>query len=149
MKHMLCLALAILAVAACGPKQGKPGAGHPIIGAWELAVTPTCTETNTYRSDGTRSYAAAEEIGESAYTISAPDSRGVYTMVDTIVKDNGKPDCKGHIVPVGDVATIYIRFSPSLRKMTTCYDRALTRCITWRRVRDASDDSAAKPPASE
>ena len=135
MSRILCLSFALL-VGACSD-VGKPGENHPIVGKWAHVSTPTCTEYETVHADGTRDFTSGEEVGQATFTISSkPDSRGAYTFVDTVVKDNGKPDCHGNITPVGDVAKLYVRFNRSRDRMRTCFDAAMTNCFVSKRVSD-------------
>ena len=137
MKRTLALTLATLAAACVEvPEQPQSLAGHPALGTWEIRVNASCIETYTYRTDGTRYYTSGSEVGESRFTIEGPDARGVYAMTDTITKDNGKPDCNGGVVPVGDVANVYLRFSPSGNAMLLCRDPETKRCLMAKRIRD-------------
>jgi hypothetical protein len=52
----------------------------------------------------------------------------VEIFVDTIVEDNGKPDCRGMVTPVGDVAVIYIRFEDQGNAYLLCPEENLRSC---------------------
>src|SRR5690242_10135667 len=122
-----CFAIPLFSAAA---QAGAVPANHPILGTWTNALPNGCTETYTFRADGTDSASSAEERAEGTYEISeAPDAKGLYKLVDTVTKTNGKKDCMGSSTPLGDVATDYVRFSRAQDFMMTCYDAAGEHCF--------------------
>ena len=128
---------AVLLLAAAPTKQ-EIRADHPVLGTWELLVTETCKEMHTYRADGTSYVTSGHEVSNSSYEISdTPNERGAYVMVDKIESNNGKPDCMGHQTPIGDVATVYVKFSTTGNGMLVCYDETMRSCFSMKRVPDA------------
>ena len=125
------------ALAAPASPVAPLAASHPILGIWRLTVPDgSCSETYRFRGDGTTLVTSAEEISESIFEIPAePDAEGFYKMVDTIVKDNGKKDCAGDIMKVGNKSTNFIRFHPSGKVFVMCRATSLEACIgPFRRV---------------
>ncbi|GAB4058971.1 hypothetical protein [Uliginosibacterium sediminicola] len=103
----------------------------PIIGYWKLKVPSLqCSEIYLFKADGTSEVSSGEERSESRYEIaSVPSAKGFYTFTDTIVKNNGKPDCSGANTPIGDTAVNYLRFSPAGDQMIMCRNESLDACI--------------------
>ena len=119
---------------ATTPSIGKPVApDHPIVGTWKITLPlpdGSCDEIYRIRPDGTTFVTSAEEISESEYEISdEPSEKGFYKLVDTITKDNGKKDCLGEIMQVGNVATNYILFHQSGDVFLMCKEERLASCI--------------------
>lgn len=86
-------------------------------------MTETCTEVHTYRIDGTMHVTSGEEVADTTYEISdQPDAAGTYTLTETLVSVNGKPDCIGAVTPPGSVETITqsIRFNAQGDRMQVC-----------------------------
>ena len=104
---------------------------HPIIGTWRIVVpNSACSETYRIRADGTTLVFSNEEVAESTFTVSdQPDKDGFYKETDTIVKDNGKPDCSGAITAPGRTVTSYLQFHPNGNLFVMCLEPNLERCI--------------------
>lgn len=114
-----------------------PATNHPILGIWRLTLPDTnCSEVYRFRGDGTTLVTSAEEVSESEFQIPAePSEKGFYKLEDKIVKDNGKKDCTGEIMKVGNQATNFIRFHPSGALFLMCAAESMDTCIgPFRRV---------------
>lgn len=120
-------AIALAATADAAPLR----ADHPLIGTWRIAVPDTdCSETYRIRADGTTLVFSNEEVAESTFIVSQqPDKNGFYKQTDTIVRDNGKPDCSGAVTKPGRAVTSYLRFHPGGNMFVMCVDANLERCI--------------------
>jgi hypothetical protein len=107
-----------------------PRADHPILGAWNVtSPRNSCVEIGTFGTDGLYRSRSAQEIGVSEYTISSqPSAKGFYKVVDVIVHSNGLPDCKGEVIPIGDVATFYVRFSDGNNGFMICAQESMDFC---------------------
>lgn len=89
-----------------------------------------CFEQMDFRADGTRSVISGKEIATAEFAISAtPNDGGYYQWEDKVIEDNGKPDCAGHITPIGDVSSGYMIFSEDGNSFFQCADADDTRCI--------------------
>jgi hypothetical protein len=130
-KHLVfaTFAVACLAAQATPPAPLRPD--HPILGNWKFTLPDgSCTETHLIKPDGTTIVTSGDEVSESAIEVSdQPDADGFYRWVDRIVRNNGKKDCGGTSTPIGDVATIWIRFDARGDKMIMCFERSLKQCI--------------------
>jgi hypothetical protein len=118
---------------AITPSIAEPVApNHPLVGTWRITLNlrgRSCDEIHTIRPDGTRQVTSAEELGESEYEVSdQPSEKGFYKWVDTITKDNGKPDCLGYVTQVGRVAKLYVIFDSSGDKFFMCLEESRDRC---------------------
>jgi hypothetical protein len=117
--------------AATGAAIAAVRGDHPIIGVWRITLPDgSCSETYRIRADGTTLVFSNQEVAESSFTVAdQPDKDGFYKEVDTIVKDNGKPDCSGAITKPGQAITNYLQFHPSGNMFVMCAERSLERCI--------------------
>lgn len=104
---------------------------HPLIGTWQVDIPELrCHEVYRIRNNGTTLVTSAEEVSESSFTVSdQPSDKGFYKWVDTITKDNGKPDCGGSVMTVGHTATNYVVFHPSGEQFLLCEDESLATCF--------------------
>lgn len=142
MKRFLFLLLAIAPVASAQAAPPQPTSKeHPIIGRWMITLPDgSCSETYTFRPDGTTLVTSGEEVAETVFEISArPTASGFYKMTDKLVKDNGKKDCSGAVTEVGQTATNYVQFNRSGDIFIMCADESLNTCIgPFRRVQGMS-----------
>jgi len=106
-------------------------ANHPIIGTWVIQVPGTrCSETYTFKEDGTKVAKSADEVGESTFVVSAtPSPAGYYKLTDTVVASNGKLDCSFQSTPVGDTVSVFLRFEQSANAFSFCPREAPESCI--------------------
>jgi hypothetical protein len=135
------LALAIVAAGALAAPPHPTAKDHPIIGRWIISLPDgSCSETYTFRPDGTTLVTSGEEIAESEFEISAkPSAAGFYKWTDKLVKDNGKKDCSGEITEVGKTVTNFVQFHPSGNIFIMCADESLDTCIgPFKRVQGLS-----------
>ncbi|MEV4781150.1 hypothetical protein MRBLMU1_003721 [Burkholderia sp. LMU1-1-1.1] len=104
---------------------------HPYIGIWKITLPDgSCSETYRVRGDGSTLVFSNEEVAESTFVIADhPDKQGFYKSVDTLVKDNGKPDCAGQITKPGRSVTNYLLFHPGGDMFLMCVERSMERCI--------------------
>jgi hypothetical protein len=122
---------ALFALAAAGGQAAPMRHDHPLIGTWALTLADgSCSETYRIRDDGSSLVTSNEEVAESTFEIAdQPDALGFYKQVDTVVKDNGKPDCSGEVTEVGHVATSYILFHHSGEMFLLCFEHDTRSCI--------------------
>ena len=118
----------------CAPMSARAAqlrADHPFVGIWNITLPDgSCSETYRVRGDGTTLVFSKEEVAESRFVISdQPDKQGFYKEVDTLVKDNGKPDCTGQITKPGRTVTNYLLFHPGGDMFLMCVERSMERCI--------------------
>jgi len=114
-----------------GVFAGPPRSDHPILGAWNL-TTPSsaCVERGIYGADGRYRSTSGQEISVSEYTISSePSEKGFYKFVDVVLETNGLPDCSGNVMPVGDVATNYLRFGDGNNDFLMCQKESVRSCF--------------------
>jgi len=142
MRVALCLLVVLVATSVAGAEPPRPLAkDHPIVGRWTVTLPDgSCSETYTFRPDGTTLVTSAGEIAESTFEISAkPGASGFYKWTDRVVKDNGKKDCSGEITAVGHTATNFVQFHRSGDIFIMCADESLERCIgPFKRVQGLS-----------
>jgi len=120
-----------LSIAALPAAAASTSAAHPLVGSWRFDVPNTgCAEIYRFRADGTSIVTSGSEVAESEFEVSAtPSGKGFYVWTDTIVKDNGKPDCSGQITDVGRKTTNYIRFDRSRRQFIVCRREDFEACF--------------------
>ena len=124
-------AVALCVLTATGGQAAPLRHDHPLIGTWQITLSDgSCSETYRIRDDGSSLVTSNEEVAESAFDVAdQPDAEGFYKHVDTIVKDNGKPDCSGEVTEVGHVATSYILFHPGGDMFLMCFERDMHSSI--------------------
>lgn len=124
--------LAFLLALACGcASAAPPAANHPILGIWKLTLPDSnCAEIYRFRGDGTTLVTSAEEVSESEFQIpDQPSAKGFYKLEDRITKDNGKKDCSGEVMKVGNRAVNFVRFHPSGVLFLMCAAESMDSCI--------------------
>jgi hypothetical protein len=128
---LLFAAATVAAAVHAQPKRPAPSASHPLLGIWTLSIPQlACSETYHFRGDGTSLVKSKEEVSESEFTVAEkPSAKGFYKLEDRIVKDNGKQDCSGEIMKVGERFTNYLRFHPSGARFVLCQDESMEACI--------------------
>jgi len=114
--------------------QGAPSAsfGHPIVGTWSwVTFGGRCTETWQFRHNRTLLSTSGQEVAEKKYDIAATaDAQGFYKLVETVVRQNDKPDCAGAMLEgPGEQSTRFIQFSPKGDKLLVCQAAALNACF--------------------
>jgi hypothetical protein len=104
---------------------------HPLVGLWRINLPEqNCSEIYDIRSDGTTQILSGGQLVQTRYDISLrPDSQGFYKWVDTVVAVNDQPDCMGHKVPNGNVATNYIVMHATGSKFMMCQKAELETCF--------------------
>jgi hypothetical protein len=129
MKKLLVSSTFLIASSYCCAAELSPT--HPIIGSWRVEVPGTsCSETYTFKSNGTTFVRSASEITETKFVISSrPRASGYYKLKDTIVKTNGKPDCTGSSSPAGDVVRLFLRFDNSGSSFSFCKTEEQSGCV--------------------
>ena len=87
----------------------------PIIGTWE-ADFDGCIETWIIDNKGNRKSISGEEETNNKFIIKKLEEN-VYSMTDTRLSTNSKPDCSGEIVdiPIGNVTNGIIKFQGNNR----------------------------------
>ena len=127
MKLLACLVL-LLAGAIVDPGPTNPR--QLIVGTWKHTLPKyNCSEVYTFRADGSMHVTSGEEVGDSVYEISETAPNGFSKLLDTRTAGNGKKDCTGDVTPVGDKATVYVRFSRDGDKMLVCQSESLAACF--------------------
>lgn len=116
---------------ACTGHSTAVDPANPVIGTWEFtAPGSNCPETSRYLPDGTGTFESADQKGQTRYQISATASpKGFYKLVDTLSESNEKPSCSGRAIPSGHVATVFLKFLPSLQEMTMCTSESDEHCV--------------------
>lgn len=104
---------------------------HPLLGSWRLDLpSVNCYEVYDLRADGTTYVTSGAEVGESEFELSLePSAQGFYKWVDKITKDNGRPDCMGAVMEIGQVATNFILLHPSGKEFLLCKTEDANACI--------------------
>jgi hypothetical protein len=124
--------------AIAGALAAPSTADHPILGIWTFILPDSgCSETYEFRADGTLLASSGEERSARIYQITeVPDAQGFYTLVDRVVRENGKLDCFGEPTELGFSATIFIHFDPTGSSFAACETKSADVCIgPFRRVR--------------
>lgn len=124
--------LAALGFIAAIPVYTADPAAQPIVGTWELTRKENkCTETYTYRADGTSLVQSGQEKNEDKYEISGRiEGSDRRQMKVTTVKDNGGRDCAGNDKDnTGQTAVVFVEFDSSYNQMIVCLDEKSFKCF--------------------
>ena len=124
---VLPLAFACMANASADPLR----ADHPMIGTWRLEIPNSkCAEVYRIRKDGSAAITSGDEAAETTFTISdKPSAKGFYKWVVRIAKDNGKKDCSGEIMQIGQELTNYVNMHPSGAAFLLCEREDINTCL--------------------
>lgn len=89
-----------------------------------------CSETLTYRGNGTRAGSSGEELTEAEFQVTpVPSLLGFYRLTETLTSANGKQDCSGDLNAVGLGAAVrFIQFNPQKDFLIVCRTESLTAC---------------------
>jgi len=125
------LAIFLAAFATMSRAETQLPPGHPLVGLWRINLPEqACSEIYDIRADGTTQILSGGQVVQTRYDISLrPDSQGFYKWVDTVVQVNDQPDCMGHKVPNGNVATNYIVMHATGSKFMMCQKAELETCF--------------------
>jgi len=102
-----------------------------LLGTWTWTRPGNnCTETHTYRADGSRSSTSGAERSDTRYEISTqPSAKGFWRLDVTTVKDYGGRDCSDtEDDETGLKWTVYLRFDQTGNRLIYCYEESLTNC---------------------
>jgi hypothetical protein len=104
---------------------------HPLIGTWKFTLPDgSCSEVYQFTSEGTTFVTSGEEQSRSDVEVSDQlTPQGFYKWVDKVTWTNGKKDCGGNIMPVGDTATSFILLHPSGTKLLMCGKEDMNECL--------------------
>ena len=126
--------IGVLVLAACGVIPDKEDAqvykGHPIVGTWVHSING-CDEKFEFTNTGIRIVHSNLEIVKARYDISSISSDdGIYLLKDTVIEDNGKPDCSGSTNDMtGDVVEVYLFIEDSPERFSFCFNQQLGNCV--------------------
>ena len=116
-------------------KEASPtaaGVSSALVGMWTWTRPSNgCTETYTYRRDGTFVASSGLERTDGTYSIaSTPDADGFFRLTRTVAHDNRGRDCAGSEADnTGHSATVYVQFLDGGTWLRKCYERSTTRCF--------------------
>ena len=115
----------------CEPAVEALAADHPIIGAWTVTMTDgSCSETYRFHADGTTMITSGAEVAEVRSRLSAsPDQQRFYRWDHTITKHNGRQDCAGNVMKVGDSGTWYVQFDRTGDRLILCQRPSTAACF--------------------
>ena len=124
------LTFATAFLCACSVEPPRP-METPLIGKWVYVGAKSCTDTFTFRSDGTFSSTSGTEALEGSYSVEGPPNvNAPFKLVRTIKSGNGRPDCGGQVsASVGKTDTRYVAFSPQLNEMIVCSSPTTAQCF--------------------
>tara|TARA_B100001250_G_scaffold414522_1_gene453522 strand:- start:2670 stop:3104 length:435 start_codon:yes stop_codon:yes gene_type:complete len=119
---------------SCGKLEREDGEllykDHPIVGTWVHSMNG-CDEIFEFTTTGIRMVHANQEIVKAEYEISdiVPE-KGIYLVKDTVLEDNGMPDCTGSTSDMsGDVVELILIIQHLPERFSFCFDSQLTSCV--------------------
>ena len=133
MTYRFCILIALLVTSSANALPDENAKlNNPIIGTWTwMRDVNSCTETYTYRADGTMHVISGKEVSESTYQISsARTPKGFYKLTDKVVKDLGGKDCADDTGDsTGQEATNFVIFSKKGDMYLICENESSESCF--------------------
>ncbi len=122
------LALATAATAQTAAPTNLPG---ELVGTWSWTLPNGCTETQTYRADGSRSVVSGDERTEGTFdvepSVEDPNFRRLTLLTKT---DSGGKDCSGNASDdSGKTSVIFYLIAKDGQQLMYCADPELKRCV--------------------
>lgn len=104
--------------------------GHPIVGTW-VRNKNSCLAEFTFTASGLRLVRANEEIVKARYQIEdISREKGIYLLTDTVLEDNGLPDCSNSTSDMtGDTVEVILFIKENPTRFNFCFDSQLTHCV--------------------
>lgn len=108
------------------------------IGSWIWSPTATCSETYTFKDNGTLVIKSGAEVTEHTYKFSHnPIQPGFSKLEFTTIKDNLSEDCAGHNKDdTGRVSVMYLRTTTDGNQLLNCQKANGKNCWTFDRVQN-------------
>jgi len=126
------IALIALGASCIALAQGRAIAARTLLlGTWTCTrPVNNCTETHTYRADGSRSSISGAERSDTRYEISnEPSPKGFWKLDVITVKDYGGRDCSDtEDDETGLRWSVYLRFDQTGKRLIYCYEESLDKC---------------------
>ncbi|QJC55435.1 hypothetical protein HC248_00715 [Polaromonas vacuolata] len=125
----------------------KPRSANPLRGQWSWKqFDGSCNETLRYQRDGELLDISEKSISKWTYQISqSPSAAGFYRVLETLISDNGKPDCAGNLLADKTLTTSakgnqeattqdrtrsrFIQLSPAGNLLLVCSAESLNACF--------------------
>ncbi len=104
---------------------------HPILGVWKW-ITPNsdCSETYEFKTNSRMVFSSGAEEGISEIEVTLkPSMNGFYRLINKVIADNGKKDCRGEPGKAGVNSVIYVYFLPTSNQMKMCYKETSDSCF--------------------
>jgi hypothetical protein len=101
-----------------------------LVGSWSWTLPDgKCTESHTYRADGTRFVVSGAEKSESTYVVEQVPNSRFRKLTITTVKDYRGKDCGGSDEDdTGQTWTVYYLISPERNQVLFCCQPSLQEC---------------------
>lgn len=134
------VALTLLALAAATP-AAEPAApadlASELVGTWSWTLPNGCTETQTYRADGSRSVVSGEERAEGTFQVEpSTEDPNFRRLTLNTARDAGGKDCSGSTSDdTGKSSVIFYLIAKDHQQLMYCFEPELKRCVgPFRRV---------------
>jgi hypothetical protein len=135
-RHRLLL-VAAAALLTAGVVQAQTAArrplapDHALIGKWKLEIpNSACDGVLEVRANGTTRATSAEQVVESDIELApAPSVDGFYKMAETITTENGKVNCVGNKIQVGQSGTNFLILNSAADEMLMCGKEDINTCV--------------------
>lgn len=124
------LAVSILSIATLAA-QAQPMTGAELVGTWSWTLpSGLCSETHTYRADGSRYVVSGEERSESIFKTERISGTPFTKLTITTTKDYRGKDCgDSDEDDTGKTSTVYFVLSADRQKVLFCYEPDFKECI--------------------
>ena len=101
-----------------------------LVGTWSWSMpNGQCTETHTYRQDGSRSVVSGAENSDSRYAVEAVPNSRFRKLTITTTKDYRGVDCGGADEDdTGRTSSVYYVLKPDGSQVLFCYQPEFKQC---------------------
>jgi hypothetical protein len=119
-----------LAAASSFAVHAQPVSSADLVGTWSWTVpSGQCTETHTYRADGTRYVVSGQERSDSTFKTERAPSGTFMKLTITTTKDYGGKDCgESDEDDTGKTSSVYFVLSPDRQKVLFCFEPSFKDC---------------------
>lgn len=111
--------------------QGEASLATALVGTWAWTLPDgSCTESQSYRADGTGSVTSGDERSEQTWRVEAVEGSPLARMIITTTRDDRGKDCIGQdIDDTGRTVTLYYRIDGGGGRLVFCFDLQQDQCF--------------------
>lgn len=127
------------------PRTDHPTQASALVGRWAWTSNDgKCAETHEYAADGSAVISSADERMEKAYALLQVEGPpGMYALLSTSVRSNGKPDCQNNVSELHVSTYSYLAFDTD-GSYFTCTSTQLSPSTCYGHAKPVGEDAQAR-----